>query len=194
MANRDQISVWYIPSVPVANTYLYLLHLVQQTQWVIIQGEDGSSATSDAVELKQGVPQGSLCGPMLFTLYTSPLGNICRKHKVNFHSYADDKQNYLSFRPTDKTAKTESMERLHRCITDIRCWMHTNVLKLNDGKTEFVVMGMRKQLSLVGELSIKIGDDTTDAVKFVWNLGFSWIVKWKMEPSLTISQLHCMWY
>ena len=50
--------------------------------------------------------------------------------------------------------------------------MHTNLLKLNDSKTEFVVMGMRQQLSLVGELSIKIGDDTTDAVKFVWNLGF----------------------
>ena len=33
-------------------------------------------------------------------------------------------------------------------------------------------MGMRQQLTLAGELSIKIGDDTTDAVKFVWNLGF----------------------
>ena len=31
-------------------------YLVKQTQWVLIQGEDGSSATSDAVELKQGVP------------------------------------------------------------------------------------------------------------------------------------------
>ena len=45
--------------------------------------------------------------------------------------------------------------------------MHTNVLKLNDSKTKFVVMGMRQQLILVGELSIKIGDDTIDAVKFV---------------------------
>ena len=50
--------------------------------------------------------------------------------------------------------------------------MCTNLLKLNDRKTEFVVMGMRQQLSLAGELSIKIGDDTIDAVKFVWNLGF----------------------
>ena len=104
---------------------------------------------------------------MLCTLYTSPLGDICRKYKVNFHSYADDQQIYLSFRPTEKAVKTESMERLHRCITDIRCWMHTNILKLNDSKTKFVVTGMRQQLILVGELSIKIGDDTIDAVKFV---------------------------
>ena len=109
---------------------------------------------------------------MLFTMGILPLGEICRKHKVNFHSYADDQQNYLSLRPMDKTAKTESMERLHRCITDIRYWMHTNLLKLNDSKTQFVVLGMRQQLSLTGELSIKIGDDTIDAVKVVWNLGF----------------------
>ena len=109
---------------------------------------------------------------MFFTLYISPLGDICRKHKVNFHSYEDDQQNYLSFRPTDKRAKTESMERLHRCITDIRCWMHKNLLKLYDSKTECEAMGMRQQLSLAGELSIKIGDDTIDAVKFVVNLGF----------------------
>ena len=64
------------------------------------------------------------------------------------------------------------MERLHRCITGIRCWIHTSLLKVNDSKTEFVVMGMRQQLSLAHELSIKIGDVTIDAVKFVQNLGF----------------------
>ena len=50
--------------------------------------------------------------------------------------------------------------------------MHTNILRLNDIKTEFVLVGMRQQLSLAGELSINIGDDTIDGVKFVQNLGF----------------------
>ena len=39
-------------------------------------------------------------------------------------------------------------------------------------KTQFVVMKMRQQLNLVGDLSIKIRDNTIDAVKFIWNLGF----------------------
>ena len=81
------------------------------------------------------------------------------------------------FRPTDKTAKTEPMERSHRCITDIKCWMHTNLLQLNGSKTEFWVMGMKQQLSLAGELSIQIADDTIDAVNLSGTLGFSWIVK-----------------
>ena len=64
-------------------------YLQDRTQTVQI-----GSSTSEPVTLKYGVPQGSVLGPVLFTMYTSPLGNIIRDHGLNFHLYVDDTYMY----------------------------------------------------------------------------------------------------
>ena len=123
-----------------------------------------NNKVSDHAILKQGVPQGSVLGPILLTLYTSPLGDICREHNVLFQSYADDLQIYLSFSPTQPGGKDKCLESLGACISDICLWMRTNLLKLNDGKTELIVLGTRQQLSKVGDVTIMIGNDTMSVV------------------------------
>ena len=51
---------------------------------------------SDAFSLPYRAPQGSVLGPLLFTLYTTPLSNIISSFNVTHHLYADDTQIYLA--------------------------------------------------------------------------------------------------
>ena len=149
-------------------------------------------AVSDQAILKQGIPQGSVLGPLLFTLYTSPLGDICRDHDVSFHSYADDQQIYLSFSPTQPGGKDKCLQSLAACISDVHLWMRTNLLKLNDDKTELIVLGTKSQLSKVGEVSIKIDNDTISTAPSVRNLGihFDKELKWIVHINCLTSNLY----
>ena len=77
-------------------------YLMQQEQSVVIGDE-----RSPPITLKQGVPQGSVLGPVPFTLYMSPLGDLCQAHGLTFHGYADDSQNYLFFQPSVKGSRQQ---------------------------------------------------------------------------------------
>ena len=67
-------------------------YLKNRSQFVQIDGY-----TSEINLVECGVPQGSVLGPLLYLLYTAPIGDIFRKHGLSFHLYADDDQVYSAF-------------------------------------------------------------------------------------------------
>ena len=90
--------------------------------------------------------------------HTTPLGQLIRRHGLTFHLYADDTQLYLAFKPSEPSSIVNNISRLEKCVDDIRAWMKLNLLKLNDDKTELLVITSRPSTSQSLHISIKVGD------------------------------------
>ena len=139
-------------------------YLTNRTQLVTIQNCKSSPAS-----ILYGVPQGSVPGPVLFILYTAPLTDLISSHSVLRHSFADDTQLQNSSEPSRVNELLHSMQE---CIRDVKSWMTFNKLKLNDDKTEaMIVSSSSLSLSALLPASLVVGDATVPFSKTVKNLG-----------------------
>ena len=129
----------------------------------------GANSSSDPSVLHYGVPQGSVLGPILFIVYTLPIGDIARRYTIFIHIYADDTQLYITFdiRGDPSTA----IQRLEECIAWIKAWMERNHLKINDDKTEIIILTPSTATNKVQIPSVQVGNSTIAPVPVVRNLG-----------------------
>ena len=134
--------------------------------------------------MKYSVPQGYVSGPKFFTMYTKPVGIICKKHGLNHHFYADDGQLYLSFKPTNLVSQKNALRCVENCLVEIVSWMNSNMLTINADKTEVIVFTSQKKRKLIESISVKIGGEDIKPSNCVRNLGYYLDSKMSMEKHI----------
>ena len=107
-------------------------YLTDRTHYVSL-----SNLCSAYTHVHSGVPRGSVLGSMLFTMYIKPLSAIIDSHSIIHHSFADDLQLQMSA-PPDRISKL--LHSMQSCICDVKAWATANILKLNDSKTELMLV------------------------------------------------------
>ena len=114
-----------------------------------------------------GVPQGSILGPVLFVLYTSSLSRLLDAHGVAYHLYADDTQVYIPI-----IDMGECMNKINLIMSDIRSWMYSRKLKLNENKTDIILINGNNKRSVYDQVAlIHIGDVPVEPSLNVKNIG-----------------------
>ena len=162
-------------------------YLSERTQSVLI-GKNKSQKCG----LEYGVPQGSILGPKQFIGYTAPLSDIVEKDGLRLHLYADDTQIYLAFDPSDESMDI-SMEKLEKCISKIRKWMADNFLKLNDDKTEFLILRSKHNLKKLKTPLLHIGTSEIEPTDSARNIGAIFDTTMSMEKHVD-SICKSAWY
>ena len=129
----------------------WISYLKERTQRIVI-GDQSSSTTT----LTRGVPQCSVLGSLLFSLYVQPIGDNIRAHGLFFHQYADDLQVYAHF-DLNHSALSAAVKQMEDCLDEVKVWMARNSMFMNHGKTQYLPNVPKSADAIVDKSVIRVG-------------------------------------
>ena len=104
-------------------------YLTNRKQYVVFD-----SCQSEHVEIYTGVPQGSILGPLFFSIYINDL--ITVSDRLNFLMYANDTTIYFNLEDFDNLTKETD---INRELEKVNMWLKLNKLSLNTQKTKLML-------------------------------------------------------
>ncbi len=162
----------------VCSSALRTLHFGMAPRYQIVVVEDEKA---EPHLLQYGVPQGSVLGPSVYSMYTMPLGRILKATGLEHHSCVDDTQTYNTFVPCPTSDKSEGIKAVERGLELARSWFERNMLKLNNEKTEVIaITSTRASVSVF----ITLGDCVIESKPCVRDLAVNIDNTLFMEPKV----------
>ena len=142
------------------------------------------NGTSRLYPMKIGVPQGSILGPLLFTLFMNDLPRVVCDSQVVL--YADDTTIYSGSR-----YPSNIQVNLARDLRSIEKWFGDNKLKLNAGKTEYMLITNGHNRVYYRSIKVKVGGKIISEKEKVKVLGV-WLsndLSWDAHTGYLINNL-----
>ena len=97
------------------------------------------NTNSDLQEIRTGIPQGSILGPLFFSIYINDLINS--SNLFNYLMYADDTTLYFNLEDVDSVNMSDNIN-IH--LEKINVWLKLNTLTVNVSKTKFMIFHKRR--------------------------------------------------
>lgn len=161
-----------------ANTInFFRSYLINREQCVCVE-KNNNILKSQYISLNKGVPQGSILGPLLFSIYVADMNDVIKHCKLQ--QYADDSQ--LSISVSSDSMLTEQ-QNIMTDLQNLNNFSSDHNLKINTTKSFALIVGSKTNRSRMTDFSVKINNDSIPVVDHVKNLGIT------IDSGLTF-QLH----